>query len=80
MIIKIIVISISSFVNMIMIIIVFLLIVQVAQVSTHLAYTHFFIEPFAVAMHRCLLPVHPIHKMLKEHLRFIISSCCCCCC
>ena len=46
---------------------------QVAQVSTHLAYTHFFVEPFAVAMHRCLLPVHPIHKMLKEHLKFIIS-------
>ena len=38
MIIKIIVIS--SFVNMLMIIIVILIIAQVAQVSTHLAYTH----------------------------------------
>ena len=46
---------------------------QVAQISNHLAYTHFFLEPFALAMHRCLAPVHPIYKMLKEHLRFVIS-------
>ena len=46
---------------------------QVAQIRTHLAYTHFFLEPFALAMHRCLAPVHPIYKMLKEHLRFVIS-------
>ena len=46
---------------------------QVAQICNHLGYTHFFIEPFALAMHRCLAPVHPIFKMLKEHLRFVIS-------
>ena len=46
---------------------------QVAQVTTHLASTHFLVEPFAVAMHRCLMPAHPVHRMLKEHLKFIIS-------
>ena len=44
-----------------------------AQICTHLVYTHFFVETFALAMHRCLMPSHPIHKMLKEHFRFIIS-------
>ena len=44
-----------------------------SQICTHLAYTHFFVEPFALAMHRCLMPTHPIHKMLKEHFRFVIS-------
>jgi len=46
---------------------------QVAQICTHLAHTHFFVETFALGMHRCLMPSHPIHKMLKEHFRFIIS-------
>ena len=46
---------------------------QVAQICNHLSYTHFFIEPFALAMHRCLAPVHPIFKLLKQHLRFVIS-------
>ena len=46
---------------------------QVAQVATHLASSHFLVEPFAVAMHRCLMPAHPVHRMLKEHLKFIIS-------
>ena len=44
-----------------------------AQICNHLSYTHFFIEPFALAMHRCLAPVHPIFKLLKQHLRFVIS-------
>ena len=47
--------------------------VQVANVVTHLSSTHLFVEPFALAMNRCLAPVHPIFKMLKEHLKFIIS-------
>ena len=47
--------------------------IQVAQICTHLAHTHFFVETFALGMHRCLMPSHPIHKMLKEHFRFIIS-------
>ena len=46
---------------------------QVAQVATHLASSHFLVEPFAVAMHRCLMPAHPVHRMLKENLKFIIS-------
>ena len=46
---------------------------QVGQLVTHLAHTHFFVEPFAVAMHRCLPGAHPLHKMLKEHLKFIIA-------
>ena len=44
-----------------------------AQICTHLANTHFFVETFALGMHRCLMPTHPIHKLLKEHFRFIIS-------
>ena len=44
-----------------------------AQICTHLAHTHFFVETFALAMHRCLMPSHPLHKMLKEHFRFIVS-------
>ena len=46
---------------------------QVGQVVQHLAYTHFLTEPFAMAMHRCLTPSHPIHKLLKEHLKFIFA-------
>jgi len=45
----------------------------VSMVVTHLAHTHFFVEPFALAMNRCIMPSHPVHKMLKEHLRFNIS-------
>ena len=38
-----------------------------------MGHTHFFVETFALAMHRCLMPSHPLHKMLKEHFRFIVS-------
>ena len=46
---------------------------QVAQVVTHLSSSHFLVEPFAVAMHRCLMPAHPVFRLLKEPLKFIIS-------
>ena len=46
---------------------------QVGQVIQHLAYTHFLTEPFAMAMNRCLTPSHPIHKLMKEHLKFIFA-------
>ena len=46
---------------------------QVHQMTSHLAYTHFTIEIFALAMHRCLPPVHPVHKLLREHLQFVIA-------
>ena len=35
---------------------------------------HMFLEPFAIAMHRCLPPVHPVYKLLAEHLRFAIGT------
>ena len=46
---------------------------QVHQMVSHLAYTHLLIEPFAVATFRCLPPQHPIHKLLREHLQFVIA-------
>ena len=39
----------------------------------HLALTHLFLEPFAIALYRCLPPVHPIFKMLREHLHYAIA-------
>ena len=47
--------------------------VQVHQVKFHLALTHLFLEPFAIALYRCLPPVHPIFKMLREHLHYAIA-------
>ena len=46
---------------------------QLGGAVNHLCYSHFVLEPFAVAMHRCLPPSHPVNKMLKHTLRFIIS-------
>ena len=47
--------------------------IQVHQMKSHLALTHLLMEPFAVAMYRCLPPVHPIHKLLRENLQFVIA-------
>ena len=47
--------------------------VQVHQLQHHLAYSHLFLEPFAIAMHRCLPPVHPVFKLLREHLHYAIA-------
>jgi len=46
---------------------------QVGQVVQHLAFTHFVTEPFAMAMIRCLTPSHPVHKLMKEHMKFIFA-------
>ena len=46
---------------------------QILQMTSHLAYTHLLLEPFAVAMFRCLPPPHPIHKLLREYLQFVIA-------
>ena len=46
---------------------------QVREISSHLTIGHFFVEPFAVAMHRALPPAHPVHKLLKEHQKFVID-------
>jgi len=46
---------------------------HVTQLVSHLSYTHFIFEPFAVALHHFLPHAHPVHKLLKEHLRQIIA-------
>ena len=46
---------------------------QVHQMKSHLGLTHLLIEPIAVATFRCLPPVHPIHKLLREHIQFVIA-------
>ena len=46
---------------------------QVHQMKSHLALTHLLVEPVAVAMFRCLPPPHPVHKLLREHLQFVIA-------
>ena len=46
---------------------------QVHQMKSHLCLTHLLIEPIAVATFRCLPPVHPIHKLLREHIQFVIA-------
>ena len=46
---------------------------QVHQMKNHLAFTHLLAEPIAVATFRCLPPAHPVHKLLREHLQFVIA-------
>jgi hypothetical protein len=41
--------------------------------ATHLSLAHLTLEPFAVAMFNNFSPCHPLHKLLKEHLRYIIA-------
>ena len=47
---------------------------QVHQVKSHYALTHIIAEIFAVAMYRCLPSIHPIFKLLKDHLRSTIPT------
>ena len=47
--------------------------VVVHSVYSHITGAHFVTEPFAIALHRCLPPVHPVHKLLREHLQFVIA-------
>ena len=35
---------------------------------------HMFLEPFAIAMYRCLPAVHPIYKLLREHLQYVVGT------
>eukprot|EP00092_Neocalanus_flemingeri_P065524 GFUD01079698.1.p1 GENE.GFUD01079698.1~~GFUD01079698.1.p1 ORF type:complete len:1168 (+),score=312.67 GFUD01079698.1:40-3543(+) len=46
---------------------------QVSQLVTHLAQSHFILEPFAVGMFRSLSLAHPIHKLMKENLKSLIA-------
>ena len=46
---------------------------QVHQMKSHLAMTHLLVEPIAIAMHRCLPSVHPVHKLLREHLQYLLA-------
>ena len=46
---------------------------QVHQMKYHLAFTHLLVEPIAVATFRCLPPAHPLFKLLREHLQFVIA-------
>lgn len=46
---------------------------QVHQMKSHLSFTHLLVEPIAVATFRCLPAVHPVYKLLYEHVRFVIA-------
>ena len=46
---------------------------QIHQMRCHLAFTHLLVEPIAVATFRCLPAAHPVHKVLKDHLHFVIA-------
>ena len=48
--------------------------VQVHSMHSLLTMTHFSLEPFAVALYRCLPPVHPVYKLLREHLQHVIAT------
>ena len=46
---------------------------QVHQMKYHLSFTHLLVEPIAVATFLCLPPSHPIHKLVREHLQYVIA-------
>ena len=46
---------------------------QVHQMKSHLSFCHLLVEPIAVATFRCLPAVHPVYKLLYEHIRFVIA-------
>ena len=46
---------------------------QLHQMKSHLSYCHLLVEPIAVATFRCLPAVHPVYKLLYEHIRFVIA-------
>ena len=46
---------------------------QASQLYFHLTYCHFGMEPFVMAMYRCLNDTHPIYKLLKENFQNIME-------
>ena len=46
---------------------------QVHQMTSHLAYTHLLVEPIAIATFMCLPPQHPVYKLLRWHIQFVIA-------
>nr|XP_039253840.1 allene oxide synthase-lipoxygenase protein-like [Styela clava] len=47
---------------------------NIQQIVNRLMYTHLVLEPFAVAMFRCLSSRHPVFKILHPHLRFVCAA------
>ena len=47
---------------------------QIQRLENSTARVHLFLEPIAIAMYRCLPPVHPVYKILREHLQFAIAT------
>jgi arachidonate 15-lipoxygenase len=43
------------------------------EMATHLCWTHFVMEPFAISTPRKLATNHPIHILLAPHLRFLLA-------
>eukprot|EP00884_Botryococcus_braunii_P002234 jgi/Botrbrau1/12010/Bobra.247_2s0015.1 len=43
------------------------------QAVSHWLKTHACIEPFVIATHRTLSVMHPVHKLLRPHLRYTIE-------
>jgi arachidonate 15-lipoxygenase len=44
------------------------------ELSSHLARTHFVMEPFAVSTQRMLPEGHPLNLLLVPHMRFMIAN------
>ena len=45
---------------------------QIHAIVTHFTRSHALVEPFAVAMYRCLPAQHPVYKLLLPHLNGVI--------
>ncbi|NDJ24877.1 lipoxygenase [Nostoc sp. B(2019)] len=43
------------------------------EMSSHLCWTHFVMEPFAISTPRQLAINHPVHLLLAPHLRFLLA-------
>ncbi|MBR8826571.1 MAG: lipoxygenase [Gomphosphaeria aponina SAG 52.96 = DSM 107014] len=44
------------------------------EMATHLCYTHFVMEPFAIVTARQLFPTHPLSILLTPHFRFMLYN------
>lgn len=47
---------------------------QIQQIVSHIACTHYILEPFSISLHRMVPPCHPIHKLLQEYLRDLVGT------